>query len=180
MRANRATGDHPRVCGEHQSLQRTIGSFGGSSPRMRGAPRLGPSGLSGLRIIPAYAGSTASARPRGPCAWDHPRVCGEHHHECRCVHACAGSSPRMRGARQEGGVMGFYGGIIPAYAGSTEAQHALADDGRDHPRVCGEHVAIRTFVCERLGIIPAYAGSTTPTKRPQACVRDHPRVCGEH
>ena len=50
--------DHPRVCGEHPTLDEFIGLCRGSSPRMRGA-RLGP----GRRpvpggIIPAYAGST--------------------------------------------------------------------------------------------------------------------------
>ena len=30
--------DHPRGCGEHQSVRITVTSSGGSSPRMRGAP----------------------------------------------------------------------------------------------------------------------------------------------
>ena len=31
-----------------------------------------------LRIIPAYAGSTADSEDGGDDGWDHPRVCGEH------------------------------------------------------------------------------------------------------
>ena len=50
--------DHPRGCGEHNQTQgpRAVGR--GSSPRMRGAPSLGLTGQSELRIIPADAGST--------------------------------------------------------------------------------------------------------------------------
>ena len=55
--------------------------------------------------------------------------------------------------------MGFYGGIIPAYAGSTEAQHALADDGRDHPRVCGEHAPRRCDQSQALGSSPRMRGA---------------------
>ena len=31
-------------------------------------------------------------------------------------------------------------GIIPAYAGSTHSADASTVGGRDHPRVCGEHM----------------------------------------
>ena len=50
--------DHPRVCGEHDSVTGWPLRFQGSSPRMRGA--LLPPEVLGARhgIIPAYAGST--------------------------------------------------------------------------------------------------------------------------
>ncbi len=72
--------------------------------------------------------------------------------------------------------------------------------GRDHPRVCGEHLLAqvvglllqgssprmrgaqrgpRRFGRLR-GIIPAYAGSTMWTYPPPRWSPDHPRVCGEH
>ena len=56
--------DHPRGCGEHNSLIVTALFPVGSSPRMRGAPaghvvRAGES-----RIIPADAGSTARSGAR--------------------------------------------------------------------------------------------------------------------
>ena len=132
--------------------------------------------------------------------WDHPRVCGEHSRRARTAAAWAGSSPRMRGAPALLKSHGFAGGIIPAYAGSTHAPTPWTHRGRDHPRVCGEHLVRGRLVCvrqgssprmrgalarevaayDRLGIIPAYAGSTLLARRVEPHRQDHPRVCGEH
>ena len=71
---------------------------------------------------------------------------------------------------------------------------------RDHPRVCGEHIAsqLKFELCSgssprmrgtltrfpsrsaRCGIIPAYAGNTVEPRPLFSLSRDHPRVCGEH
>ena len=76
----------------------------------------------------------------------------------------------------------------------------LNNMGRDHPRMCGEHVqdyghavrregssphvrgALQGFVdaLELLGIIPACAGSTLYPTWFYWRRRDHPRMCGEH
>ena len=172
--------DHPRVCGEHNSIAFSFDVNRGSSPRMRGAPvgELRVRAADG--IIPAYAGSTRLSlvvrRPRG----DHPRVCGEHCRPLPAARASRGSSPRMRGARRRRGHRGRREGIIPAYAGSTPAPGPLGSPAWDHPRVCGEHSADggRDFPRDgssprmrgapritfrpnrKSGIIPAYAGST--------------------
>ena len=86
----------------------------------------------------------------------------------------------MRGARRERVGVERAGGIIPAYAGSTQPRSWCRAGGWDHPRVCGEHARLRKAhgimagssprmrgalvrlrpVLERHGIIPAYAGST--------------------
>ena len=70
----------------------------------------------------------------------------------------------------------------------------------DHPRVCGEHLAVRTLrqnspgSSPRMrgthgipgrcrsddGIIPAYAGNTQVHMAGRVPLWDHPRVCGEH
>ena len=91
-------------------------------------------------------------------------------------------------------------GIIPAYAGNTEAHRAGEFDDLDHPRVCGEHSFRRNYRCCAAGssprmrgtlpeghvvkqavrIIPAYAGNTYAHLFALSCHRDHPRVCGEH
>ena len=72
------------------------------------------------------------------------------------------------------------GGIIPAYAGSTDAGVEVLGGAQDHPRIRGEHSTIRVSggsprgssphtrgarhhlhgVGDRSRIIPAYAGST--------------------
>ena len=74
-----------------------------------------------------------------------------------------------------------HGGIIPAYAGNTPKDRQRLGIHRDHPRVCGEHVALQTpyghgegssprmrgtqavmvVGASAWGIIPAYAGNTS-------------------
>ena len=133
-------------------------------------------------------------------AWDHPRVCGEHHMSAQPSDGSRGSSPRMRGTPllEWNACQGT--GIIPAYAGNTEGFRLGACCGRDHPRVCGEHIKVAwmnpqiagssprmrgthnndTVAIYPGGIIPAYAGNTFRPIRKRFRTRDHPRVCGEH
>ena len=213
-------GDHPRVCGEHDlTLCRPDFELGssprmrgarldpampwptrGSSPRMRGAHIAQHADPVGARIIPAYAGSTGMREYVMSEDEDHPRVCGEHNERQAHHPNQQGSSPRMRGAQTIGHRTLHDLGIIPAYAGSTDACCQQRPVQGDHPRVCGEHPGrARTraatpgssprmrgahiLVLRNLGlkrIIPAYAGSTTAAPRPTGPIRDHPRVCGEH
>ena len=70
--------DHPRVCGEHSPHFVTKHNGHGSSPRMRGAQLAAFLGIDGIRIIPAYAGSTFVLTSIYSEGGDHPRVCGEH------------------------------------------------------------------------------------------------------
>jgi len=91
-------------------------------------------------------------------------------------------------------------GITPAYAGNTVSIHAFCQSIKDHPRVCGEHLLIFSFIFSNLGspprmrgtlrsflalfrsdrITPAYAGNTNKSDYIMAWEQDHPRVCGEH
>ena len=86
----------------------------------------------------------------------------------------------MRGAPASRGFPHGCPGIIPAYAGSTSWVSIGQSEREDHPRVCGEHIYMRSKVPSSLGssprmrgalavpvdhmqvpgIIPAYAGST--------------------
>ena len=54
----------------------------------------------GGRIIPAYAGSTVEPSEMLTAQKDHPRIRGEHGHECLKSVLFAGSSPHTRGARR--------------------------------------------------------------------------------
>ena len=119
----------------------------GSSPRMRGALVDEVVVTVADGIIPAYAGSTAMCFVLCGGTWDHPRVCGEHFKGKSGKEFDAGSSPRMRGARQDAQEAGEGRGIIPAYAGSTPWQTAKSRLMRDHPRVCGEHQSPVTNLC---------------------------------
>ena len=53
-----ARGDHPRIRGEHGGPADGLHAGPGSSPHTRGARLIVPAAYTGLRIIPAYAGST--------------------------------------------------------------------------------------------------------------------------
>ena len=151
-------------------------------------------------IIPASAGSTRCGSRSRRLRWDHPRVCGEHHDGHGRRKPRGGSSPRLRGARALHGARDMGDRIIPASAGSTTVDGARLAVGRDHPRVCGEHLPCGDMTmplagssprlrgaqgegaqaAQPSGIIPASAGSTLSASARAAPARDHPRVCGEH
>ena len=172
----------------------------GLSPRVRVTrPAANPAGVR-RRIIPACAGNTLP-RARATCRTrDHPRVCGEHETHPVTVAMTLGSSPRVRGTRDQHREGASFQGIIPACAGNTRCPAARRALSRDHPRVCREHSRwtdpeegtvessprVRgTQGCSAgrvkvSGITPACAGNTGHLARSPLPTRDHPRVCGEH
>ena len=191
--------DHPRVCGEHATLRVKLLRVSGSSPRVRGTRRVErePGGCAG--IIPACAGNTTASTRERPSSWDHPRVCGEHDGLNVGMPVKLGSSPRVRGTRHGQASVDIPVGIIPACAGNTSSHQVTELFLRDHPRVCGEHLActhIRSYVrgssprvrgtpqvvdVHRLngGIIPACAGNTEPIQQGiRAAQGSSPRVRG--
>ena len=72
-----------------------------------------------LGIIPAHAGLTRWRSLLQIALWDHPRACGAHVHKDLCSLYFSGSSPRMRGSRQDDAARVVLVGIIPAHAGLT-------------------------------------------------------------
>ena len=90
-------------------------------------------------IIPAYAGNTSLRMSVAHAIWDHPRVCGEHHHGIT-----------VRGAEP---------GIIPAYAGNTIPSQPFAATIGDHPRVCGEHATNCFIASMSAGSSPRMRGT---------------------
>ena len=172
--------DHPRIRGEHSPGASAPAQWAGSSPHTRGAPSATSSASPGLRIIPAYAGSTSGTSTSRDMRTDHPRIRGEHLAACARDAAGLGSSPHTRGALSGPRTQTERHRIIPAYAGSTSTTGEEGDPPGDHPRIRGEHrpeLLCRQRVdgssphtrgapvVHRLarlvgGIIPAYAGST--------------------
>ena len=150
--------------------------------------------------IPAYAGSTSPAPAGQGPAPDHPRIRGEHRSTAGTTASRRGSSPHTRGALGILLAIFIQLGIIPAYAGSTQAPARIPHLVQDHPRIRGEHVpAVLPCCCgagssphtrgarharrrrrRRRRIIPAYAGSTCRRRRDDSYCRDHPRIRGEH
>ena len=75
--AQSKVGDHPRVCGEKYSWEKSTCKIFGSPPRMRGKAGLVQIVCRLRGITPAYAGKSHKVRLQAPGRWDHPRVCGE-------------------------------------------------------------------------------------------------------
>ena len=131
--------DHPRIRGEHAGEGFDRRCLLGSSPHTRGAPRLLGRSPDKRRIIPAYAGSTPTSRTPAIRHSDHPRIRGEHPATTFNTETNRGSSPHTRGALHLMGLDGEGYGIIPAYAGSTQAFGYPQATQKDHPRIRGEH-----------------------------------------
>ena len=132
--------DHPRVCGEEQTLLRTAQKSLGSPPRMRG--RVIPEDLknANLGITPAYAGKRGMVRRNSWNSQDHPRVCGEERYRLRRFLRPPGSPPRMRGRVYLRPPFRAACRITPAYAGKRRINQFFNLHQGDHPRVCGEEV----------------------------------------
>ena len=114
---------HPRGCGADRPscVLRTVAP--GSSPRVRGGPRL--STLAGLptRLIPAGAGRTISCVPPRFGTPAHPRGCGADEIAVAAEKYVQGSSPRVRGGPPCGVCVRGVGGLIPAGAGGRRPGH---------------------------------------------------------
>ena len=192
--------DHPRIRGEHGPKSSLALADRGSSPHSRGAPLCGSQVHSEVRIIPAFAGSTASVRSRTTSTPDHPRIRGEHTKRYLTQHDLPGSSPHSRGAHSGSCSHGSVLRIIPAFAGSTIIDVPEGAWLSDHPRIRGEHGITLSGRVEGMGssphsrgaltlpraqlpparIIPAFAGSTSVRTGSSRTDRDHPRIRGEH
>ena len=172
--------DHPRIRGEHLMTLLAWSASWGSSPHTRGAQPFFLAERRDNRIIPAYAGSTKTARTTPRSTRDHPRIRGEHACPVGSPRPATGSSPHTRGALEGSSKGERVSRIIPAYAGSTRRPCDPKVCLSDHPRIRGEHGDPDRGPPRGWWIIPAYAGSTrllgrSPGRRP-----DHPRIRGEH
>ena len=129
--------DHPRACGANgQQFLTNLGTFG-SSPRMRGKPRLERDDSRTRRIIPAHAGQTSRTPTPTPTVSDHPRACGANAAAGRIRTLRRGSSPRMRGKQGGRRKLEREIRIIPAHAGQTTGTTRFREGFPDHPRACG-------------------------------------------
>ena len=191
---------HPRVCGEHPDLSRSISQNTDSPPRVRGALRLVHHMAGAPRLTPACAGSTWSASRTWQWPTTHPRVCGEHTGGDDSASRGVDSPPRVRGAPSPCAGQHSQSRLTPACAGSTAVLPLRRPVGTTHPRVCGEHARAHSFsAChtdspprvrgallavgvpdDRPRLTPACAGSTPSRRAGRATASTHPRVCGEH
>ena len=146
---------------------------------MRGKGRTTRPAPARARITPAYAGKRPPRRT-GRCAgWDHPRMCGEKPTlRCPCL-PYRGSPPRMRGK----GIVNVFVSeklrITPACAGKSWSNALPCSRREDHPRMCGEKLAVAHLNRQGVGITPACAGKSARSFAGVWPWRDHPRMCGE-
>ena len=135
-----AEGDHPRLRGDHALTPHLQCPTTGSSPPTRGPRRRRAQRPRAGGIIPAYAGTTRTARRSAASAGDHPRLRGDHNAAVFRLFRALGSSPPTRGPPPVEALHDEAAGIIPAYAGTTAGWDALEDWERDHPRLRGDHL----------------------------------------
>ena len=171
---------HPRVRGEHTRRRRARRSGRGSSPRARGTQQRHVADHVVRRFIPACAGNT---RRRGRSARRlavHPRVRGEHVAHRATNMVPRGSSPRARGTPRWRCRSRLRPRFIPACAGNTRSDCAIASVPAVHPRVRGEHERGELRLRHLRRFIPACAGNTQCSCARPAASAVHPRVRGEH
>ena len=154
-----ASAVHPRVCGEHCSQLANSDCCRGSSPRVRGTPAVNLPDPIDQWFIPACAGNTRW-NARMPIAIPvHPRVCGEHDHERVTCYGTRGSSPRVRGTRENQCPSRTRSWFIPACAGNTSEHVYRSTMCMVHPRVCGEHASPRRIAVNCIGSSPRVRGT---------------------
>ena len=131
--------DHPRTCGENQSLQ-FVRLYGlGSPPHMRGKRQSRGALYALQRITPAHAGKTERKGQRNSDRSDHPRTCGENSSAMSASSLPNGSPPHMRGKLLSLILQKSQLRITPAHAGKTQSSLKTFNPFTDHPRTCGEN-----------------------------------------
>ena len=178
-KAPRSSRDHPRACGENLARHKKTGGATGSPPRMRGKQLLADFVVCALRITPACAGKTCTAKADCAMGADHPRVCGENGVPAQspCFHL--GSPPRVRGKRLSGFRLAVCNRITPACAGKTFQICILCYGASAHPRVCGENTYHRQSPQVRFGSPPRVRGKRFAGVGSHAYARITPACAGK-
>ena len=155
--------------GEHDGLIGRNTIKAGSSPHARGTLMYYRQPGGNYGIIPACAGNTRRFEKRKCCRRDHPRMRGEHTQSDAARNQAQGSSPHAR----ETPFVKYSGngvfGIIPACAGNTRRTYTKASTQRDHPRMRGEHIRIRTWRRLSSGSSPHARGTRPAYPLPARC-----------
>ena len=130
--------DHPRMCGEKDTVGLSSTNQVGSPPHVRGkgSPWLCLRFL--LRITPACAGKRNPCWNRWAITQDHPRMCGEKLSDLPPQKSTLGSPPHVRGKVNRTFAIPASKGITPACAGKRSTKKRFGRVLWDHPRMCGE------------------------------------------
>ena len=172
--------EHPRVCGENESVSANINTVAGTSPRTRGKPHCTPPTVTVPRNIPAHAGKTLWSHWCLMGFAEHPRARGENPKAAPEGSSLPGTSPRTRGKLGDAGLGFQIPGNIPAHAGKTTTgvQWGHWADGTS-PRTRGKPTQVR-YPWRSVRNIPAHAGKTHAGDVVRCRVAEHPRARGEN
>ena len=167
------------MCGEKRKDTLDYYYPQGSPPRMRGNVFRRVDCLHCVGITPAYAGKSTPDRLFLYHLGDHPRVCGEKNGICRAKVPHLGSPPRMRGKGPLPRDALPALGITPAYAGKSLWSGSVRVWVWDHPRVCGEKVAVCHDHASGVGSPPRMRGKEEGHPRSQGSQGITPAYAGK-
>ena len=111
--------DHPRMCGEKESMGAGTNGKVGSPPHVRGKVAVQSSNSHQFRITPACAGKSRAFCRNCVRIWDHPRMCGEKAASAVPFSPMAGSPPHVRGKGRSYMQVDGVPRITPACAGKS-------------------------------------------------------------
>ena len=149
---------HPRAGRENPTFSAIVSNAAGSSPRGRGKLMPACRGRATSGLIPARAGKTRRPSCASCRTSAHPRAGGENVVAETKNFSRAGSSPRGRGKRGNGGDHEEDRRLIPARAGKTSRRSAGYSARRAHPRAGGENLRGFRDPCEGGGSSPRGRG----------------------
>ena len=132
-----------------------------------------------VRITPAHAGKTVLLTFTLLPAPDHPRACGENIAERLIDVFHLGSPPRMRGKRRGFSARAGLCRITPAHAGKTTAKRWIVQSATDHPRACGENIAVQYSAKSLSGSPPRMRGKLIAAAERAAQERITPAHAGK-
>ena len=128
---------------------------------MRGEARAQTRAAAVNRITPAHAGRSLTGLRSLFVSRDHPRACGEKYIVQLYFDTDMGSPPRMRG---EAGLAARHRAksrITPAHAGRSFKQFIQSLFFQDHPRACGEKLALSAISVMAIGSPPRMRGEVS-------------------
>ena len=172
-------GVYPRLCGGTPPPPPDVSPRPGLSPPVRGNPAFTRCIAASRGSIPACAGEPLWENYRYLCARVYPRLCGGTPLEIIGATISDGLSPPVRGNLEEGGLLYYLDGSIPACAGEPIASSAGSSTRRVYPRLCGG-TSDRTNTSQApQGLSPPVRGNHCDSCRPNSCRRSIPACAGE-
>ena len=156
--SGRSYQDHPRTCGEKQSVGAGTNGKVGSPPHMRGKATAGTVGNPAPGITPAHAGKRRRSFSGLRTEKDHPRTCGEKRTLRSVRRLRVGSPPHMRGKARRRTQSSLQGRITPAHAGKRSGSRGIQGGQKDHPRTCGEKTPAEVAAVAEIGSPPHMRG----------------------